>query len=396
MSKLIFFLLTAMLFLQLLPAAEAVGISGPKPRFIFEPGLDMNITYIAINSAAETLNISIALEVDSNFCCADAAEEDGKILQTATITPISVSLDPAAQGQFNVHIKLPNEIKVPGQHAFLVRATEVRAAGAGLSASASVRTPIYLFVRFPGKHMDVSLQGPDVEAEGMQTFSVQASNRGTLGIDRLYATINVFDAQNRSVAMLETDEQSLPIDRTAVLEAIWNTTGQSEGLYYAVADVNYDGLAKQAKDSFRIGVLNLIIINYTRQVFAGLINPFDLEVESRWNSVIDGVYAIVNVKKEGKLVATFQTPTTKVDPWSRGNVSGFFNANIPPDSYDMDINLNFAGKSTSARDVLTVVEKGLLTRDILIPIAIFAILLAINLALWFFIWRRRSKGPPNQ
>ena len=387
------------LLILLVPSVAAVGLSGPfKPSYTYEPGLEINLTYLVINSAGGGMNISVSLEADPNYCCGDTTEATQKVISQDSKLSFKSQYFEGGEGKpLNVYIKLPENIDAPGQHAFLIRATELGTTGTGIGAVASVRTPIFVFVRYPGKHVDVGINANDIEEGSVEKFAVRVTNRGTSPITRMFATITVYDSKNNTVATLDTNADELPTDSTRDLVANWDTKGKSEGAYNAVANLNYDGLGSTATTDFKIGALNLKIINYTNQATAGIINPFDVQVESKWNEVIPNVYAVVAVKKGNEIVSTFQTPSTDVQPWSTKTISGYLDANMPPGEYDLDVGVSFSGKKTSMPGKLSVVEQKLSKLgSITLPIIIFAALIILNLILWISFAIRKQKKPEDQ
>lgn len=384
------------LILLIIPSAYAVGISGAfKPSYTFEPGLEINLTYSIVNSAGYGNNISIALETDSNYCCPDTAAFGMELIQNfSKLSFKSAYFELGESKSVNVYMKLPENIDIPGQYGFLIKATESGPGGTGIGAVAVVRTPFFLFVRYPGKHAQFGLRASDVAVGDTQTFYVRGVSRGTYDISNVYSVITVTDVQNNTITTLNTNSAPLSVDSTIELEAKWNTTGQSEGIYKATADIYYDGLTSHASSDFRIGSIALNILNYTTEVLSGVINPFEVKIESRWNDVIRDTYAIITVKNGSEVVAGLQTPTIEIPAYGTKTLNGFLVANIPPSNYSMDVILYFSGKYTSVQDRLNVIErKELIKRTILSPFTIFIILLLLNLVLWLiFIWRRRPKN----
>lgn len=398
-SHITFSIIFISLLILLVPSASAVGLSGPfKPSFTYEPGMEINLTYLVINSAAGGMNISTSIEADPNYCCSSTSDATMQIIdQNSKLSFRSQYFEGGEGKPLNVYLKLPDKIDAPGMHAFLLRATELGVTGTGIGAVASVRTPIFIFVRYPGKHVDAGLHANDIEEGAVQKFAVRVTSRGTSPVSRMFATITVYDSKNETVATLDTNADELPIDTTRELVAEWDTKGRSEGEYTAVANLNYDGLSLTSMDKFKIGALNLKILNYTREVTAGIINPFEVQVESKWNDVISNVYAVVDIKKGNEILSTFQTPSTDVQPWSTKTVSGYFNANVPPGEYDVNVGVMFSGKQTSIPGKLTVVEQKLSKlSNVTLPIIIFAALIILNLIIWIAFAIKRRKNAENQ
>ena len=66
-------------------------------------------------------------------------------------------------------------------------------------------------------------------------------------------------------------------------EASFDTKGLRPGNYSATANMDFDGMKKTDSDNFRIGNLNVKVVDYTKELDNSGIKRFDVTVESEWN-----------------------------------------------------------------------------------------------------------------
>jgi hypothetical protein len=132
------------------------------------------------------------------------------------------------------------------------------------------------------------------------------------------------------------------------LKKTLDTSNYNSGNYRAKAIVDYGGLAEDEVD-FRIGSLFINIVNYTSVFPIGKLVPFEIEIESGWNDMIDGAYANVDILNDSKVVDSFPTTTTNLFPWERKKIVGHFDtSNYTEGAYDANITLFYFGKERGA------------------------------------------------
>ncbi len=384
--------LTALLiFLLVLPIAYSIGVSPAETKLNFKPNLETQLTYNLRSNMANAMDVELRLS--------------GDLAEYATLSSDTIFIKPGESGQATVSLKLPEKIEKPGEHTIMFIATESTGTGGPEGARGEVLSPITIFVQYPGKYAEASLNAKDAKLGKDAEFIVTVRNLGTLKINGAKAVIDIYSG-NEKVGSVTTDEKPVDLFGSATLNAKWNTKGQKQGNYRAVATVQYDEKTTTAEHRFMIGILNVKIINYTKEVYEKQVNEFKVGVQSEWNDPVENLFADVKVLDNSKELMTFSASEKRLNPWEIKNLAGYFNtANIQAGSYDISIALTFNEIGSDEKhysykngtiDVLTggevaMTAKGggmgryLTTTNILILILI--LLVIINL-IWF--WKRKK------
>ena len=263
------------LSLILIKPVYAVGIYFPNDNEIdFKPGLEKTF-----NFAVTPSNMDVKLSVS------------GYLSEYVTLSKTLIRFN-STDRAFKVMIKLPEKIENPGHHKVWIAAEEVideSKIGGNIGTSCNAMVYILIHVLNPGKYVEMSLSAPDVEINEPVNFAVNVKSFGEEDINSIKAAIDVYSPNNEKLATVYTDDKPLKSNTEETLYAQLDTKGYSAGTYRAVAELNYDGKTKQDEKKFKIGELNIKIINYTKEFEKDKINKFDIEIESGWGNKIEDV-----------------------------------------------------------------------------------------------------------
>jgi len=158
------------------------------------------------------------------------------------------------------------------------------------------------------------------------------------------------------------------------------------GTYNATVTLTYDVGIISVEKEFRIGTSFFDIINWTSEFKPGKINNFDIEIESFWNSMVDYIYAEVNVSKNEGQIDFFKTPSVSLEPWKRTILKGFFNAEgVSSGNYRANITLFYEGKTTE-KVVDIMVKEGNLG-----IVIVAGIMVILGIFIIFFLFKKYGK-----
>ncbi len=317
----------------------AVGIHVPNNNEIdFEPGLEKTINF-AITPSKMDVKLSVS----------------GYLAEYVTLSKTFISSD-SSDKTFKVIIKLPEMIEKSGHHKVWITAEEVineSKIGGTVGTSCNARAYIRVHVLNPGKYVEMSLSAPDVNINEPVNFAVNVKSFGEEDINSIKAAIEVYNPNNKKLTTVYTEEKSLKSNTKEILHAQLNTRGYQAGTYQAIATLNYDGETKEDKKSFRIGELNIKIINYTREFEKDKINKFDIEIESEWGNSIKNIYGEIKINN-----SVIRTPNINLDHWEKKIITAYWDTNnVETGFYYAEMTIYYEDKTTVEIGKVNVVDK---------------------------------------
>ncbi len=337
----LFFILTILFSKSVI----SIGLSPADVTIYYEPNKEETITYSVRNTMDSELNASLYL--------------NGNLSKYFSLSDNSIYLEPKETKQFKLSYKLPEKLE-PGVYTIYLYAVEIKSPEKqGIGARGAVVDKIKIRVPEHGKYITAVLKADDVEVNKTALFHIKISNFGEEEIHTLSADVTVFTLDNKTIATVRTNTaHSLKTFNTVVLEGMLNTKGMEESTYRAVAKVYYDEKTKETNyDNFRVGSVDVEIVNFTKKIYSGLINKFNISVRNKWNTKIS-VSGEVIVRNNSKELSVIKFVEETMNPWETKTLTSFIDAtNIPIGSYDMEVNVIYNGKTKTRFASLNVVEK---------------------------------------
>ena len=158
------------------------------------------------------------------------------------------------------------------------------------------------------------------------------------------------------VEKLLTQEKKIKANTLEYLEALFDASKHSAGTHKAIAHVTYADKSKDLEAGFKIGTLHIKINNYTGTFFKDKIGKFNIEIESRWNTKIDNIFAEVNVFNNTKEVSSFKTVSVSLEPWEKKMISTLWDIQgLGEGTYDLDITLFYEGQTTKITEKIEII-----------------------------------------
>ena len=307
---------------------------------------------------------------------------EGKLAEYLTVEKNNINKD----GTFVIKVKLPAEIETPGDNVMYVGVTEAGKGGGMVSGRASIRTPIVIKVPYPGIYAVISFDVRNLNINETTNFAVTINNLGKKNISKAKAAIDIITNENL-VETLFTEEKPVSVRTTEQLKAFFNASKHTPGPYKAIAHVTYDDKSKDLEKNFKIGTLNVEIINHTRAFFKDEIAKFDIEIKSGWNNKLDNVYAEVKVFNNTKEVSSFKTVSVNLKPWEKKIISNFWDSKgLGKGTYDVEITLFYEGSTTKLNGKIDIIvlkeeasffKKYFTTTNLLVIVVILLIIINI-------------------
>lgn len=395
MRKIVVF---AFLFVYLLSLVNAVGITPGRTTLDYEPGSKHTIDFSVVNSEKKDMNLIVLVQGELNGSISTSevsfkmsASEAEKRLSYTFIMPND--LRPGPHNGEVVVIKLPD--KSPSSDTFI-------------GAAVGVATQVYVFVPYPGKYAEASLNVVGQESNSTINFVMPVVNQGKQDLTNVRANIDIYGALNEKVATINSNSLAILSGERKELVVPW-TANVAPGNYRAVATLLYDEQSVQFEQTFAVGSaevdLNQIEIN---DFSLGQIAKFEMLVENKWSSAIKNAYAQMLVyDNDGKVIADFKSQTYDLPSLSKTLMVAFWDtAGIRQGTYPASVYLKYGDKSTQKDFKLEVSQSeiraigigyviskqssssGSSNSLVIVLITVIVVLVLVNL-LWFLVLRKK-------
>lgn len=290
---------------------------------------------------------------------------------------------------FQVILRIPADINPPGKRTLLVGVIEAPPDGAMVGGRAAYQTPVTLYVPYPGVYLETDFNAPTVNVNEPVNFGVTIINRGLDTIEHLTTSVLVLDAvTNETVTLLDAEPSSLDGQGEKHIVIPWDTTGRPAGPYTAQLLIGYDGQSIKRSQDFRIGSQFIRVLNFTHEATARTINPFEIMVQSQWNSPFDGIYGEVTING-----TTFRTPPASLEPWKTKSLLGYWDATrLDQGTYDVTVKVFYGGTFSQLDGTIDVVDRTVVESPAAIGIGIRVGIAVLLIAIAFIIvFVRRKK-----
>ena len=361
---------------------SAIGISPGDIVINFEPNFSTTtIEYSIVN----TMDFEIGARIDLG----------GPLSQYMNLSQTYIeSIKPYEVKKVTLTIQLPESINEPGLHRHTLSVVEQRRVeeASGMVARGGVIDLIDIWVLSPEKYPKAEFTADDASINDTAKMNVRLWNYGKPAINFVsgYAEIMDLDGKVIHTVPLSTvsNIQSFEVEQ---MTGSWSTLDAIPSIYNARAVLNADGKSLTTnEDKFKVGELKLKLLSHTQRVYKDQINEFVLFVENNWNHGVEKVYAQVFVKKNGSVVAEFQTINYDFLPWEKRTMEGFLNtAGLEAGSYEIEVVLKYLEIETHETRSIDIIKKPVPTSLIMI-ISANALLVVIVIIIVIIVIMRKK------
>jgi hypothetical protein len=268
---------------------------------------------------------------------------------------------------------------------------------------------IYIWVPYPGKYLEYwSFAANNVPAGDDVDFTGVFISRGNETIKAVTANILIYDRNNKLLATIPTNTvNNAELNEEVVLKAKWKSGNHEKGNYHADILVTYDGLKINASTKFKLGGLDVELINYTPEVVIGGIKLWQAAVESIWSESIPNMHAQVSVlnSSSGLEITSFPTLTYNLAPWGTVLMDGYVDTTkLKVQDYKLKITLFFENLTKEYNGTLKVItppkEKGpgifstigsFFTMKTIMILLIILLVIAVAFLIFILLPKKRKK-----
>lgn len=320
-------------------SAGGVGISPVYYKEFFEPHLEKTFTFHAFNTRAdEGINIYVKGDLADYVTLSNAYFLGG--------------------GEFMVTVKLPAKIDKPGTHKIIIGAIEAKdeVEGGMVGGIAAIQGRIDILVPYPGKYSESTFTISNINEGEAATYEIETENLGSQDLD-VKTTIEIYkDNMSEKILTKKLKEINLkPKEISKIIETI-DTRNLPPGEYHALAIINW-GQIDKINQTFKIGEFLVEIIDYDYQFEENKINEFNIEIQNKWNTKIDQVFATLSITDEGKLLRNFKTVSVDTNPWEVKNLTSYFDTTgLEIKRYTANIVLNY-GEEVSSKLIAIYIKE---------------------------------------
>ncbi len=388
----------AVLFL-LSATVSAIGVSPIRKVVDFEPNGEYDLE-LKIRSSAES---DIRALVYAR----------GELSEYIGIQDSLVSISQGEESKIaRYKLTLPESFERPGVHKSELVVTEYPSSfgtddGTIVSATASVVTELWVRVLYPGKYAEAQLYSDAKNPGEPVQFAISVMNFGSQDIAKAHARIKILGATYEEIAVIETNEVSIPSKQQKKLTASWPAQ-VNPGKYHVVAEIIYDDKRLVVEDDVTVGDLYIDIKRIDVKDFTlGDVAAFDIFLESKWNEQIDDVYGeMIITDAQGTEYTRFKTATTSIPAMGLGVLKAYWDTEgILVGNYDIRLLIHYAQRVTE-KIVQAEVNIGSIRTDLGITAQVVAspttgresvltvlvaVLILINLG-WFIYFVRSKRG----
>ncbi|MCX6706859.1 MAG: hypothetical protein NT001_01820 [Candidatus Woesearchaeota archaeon] len=262
------------------------------------------------------------------------------------------------QKKFTATLSLPGDFnESAGMHHIMIGAREIVPPSAGgISVMTRVQSPLNVFVLYEGKYIDATLTTQNVNVNEIDDIKVTVVNLGKQFINMLKVKVDIYNASSVKIKELQESELGLESGKEKDFDFELNTTGMLAGDYTATATIDYDESLKDLSRKFIIGQMRVKVIDYTKRLYSGMINKFDIKAANEWNGIISSAYAEVNIYTPQKNL-TSRTATENINPLGEAQFTGYIDANgTVPGDYPVKIDLFYEEDKSVERGTVSIVK----------------------------------------
>jgi hypothetical protein len=293
-----------------LSSAGSIGISPASFSEYFEPHFEKTYSFKALNAdSVDSIEVSLG----------------GGLAEFANLSKIKITNGES----FQVTLKLPFALSRPGNHPLYVTLTENYTGDGGSTVSGRVRIQavINIFVPYPGKYIESTFEIFNINEHENASYELSIDNLGTepVSVDpKIVIYEDSFSEKVRLDKILET--VSIETKSSTKIEGTLDTSLFPAGTYNVTTTLYHYGNITEFERILLVGQRALEIKDYDHQFIQGKINPFNILVQSKWNSEMTPVYARVTITDNGAVVGEFRTVSNSLEPWGAKSLMGFFDA----------------------------------------------------------------------
>ncbi len=277
------------------------------------------------------------------------------------ITPTYIEgIESGESAGFSVRMILPDEMDVAGESETWVVARIDTSRSGGIRAVPSVGARYIIFVLYPYPYVEYEYHIPNLNInESIRTY-FEMENLGEPTINSVYGEVDIYSLETGDqITTIRTTRKSVfePWEEIQLVGE-YDSTGLPQGDYNSEYRLYWGDNVSEGSQEFKIGNERVEILNFTDLFEYDAINKFDIEIESKWNTKIEDIYADVTIiSPSGVELRKFKSVNTDLIQWEVKTLEAYFDARgLEKGEYKASVALRYGDKSNSLVKDITIDE----------------------------------------
>ncbi len=373
----------------------ALGITPGRTTIDFSPNLEKSVEFSVINTEKKDFEVAFTVQGDLSDYIDIGYSSD------------SFSKD-EYEKKFSYDISLPLELK-PGLHTAEVIAVEI-AKGMNsqdtiIQTTVSVATQLHVYVPYPGKYIDASLNIINREENNLISFEIPVISRGQEKINNVHAQIKVYKGSDL-IETIVLNEGPLNPGERKVFSRNWEPEVRP-GIYKAVVEINYDGNKLSLEKEFDLGKAELELLSIgTNDFKLGEIAKIKVLVSNQKSDIIKDSLANLKVFDENNKIADIKSENYEIPASSNKEMLLYWDTeNLKKGEYTGDLRIDYDERFLSKGFKINVNDNSMKFTGIgfvvsseeskkisvtSILVIVIGVLVLLNL-IWFAIYMKNKK-----
>ncbi len=288
------------------------------------------------------------------------------------------------------YIVLPPFYTNPGRHRTALVFTEKNSNSNGNAvAVTAIRCPFYVDVPYPGKYLLFNFNVKNINVGEKNNLSYHLENKGKEKIENLHLTFKIL---KNNVSLKEYEVLIKELNSSQILnkKLLLDTEFLKPGYYDVLGYAFYDEENLSLYKKFRVGDLDVNVLNSTRVVLQNNFLKLNFTVENNWNKKIKNVYLIYYIKNDVFEFKKMKTISIDLDPFEVKTFENIYEAQgILPGDYFIHYELYFSDNKKEGVFPLKVVKP---KSDFYTVILVVSLLFSTIFLFLLFIFLRKNKN----
>ena len=219
-------------------------------------------------------------------------------------------------------------------------------------ARVGVSSRIIIVVPGDGPNLEGELFVPNFVSQRTNTFSLDVKNTGNSQALNCVGVLRIYSSLNERVATIVTDPVTIKELSSERIPITWEPY-VNPGRYVATANINCDNANANMSNSFHVGSPEIVVDDIFSDNFRlGQISQLKLVKTSLWADTIPGVFAQVDLEREGETLTSYTTAPRQFRPQETQVFDVFLNTeNVDRGTYDLFVRINYLDKETETKYV---------------------------------------------